>query len=150
MSYIQTTLTPDETVRYTAKLSQWYFLPFCIYGVFFIWLGLFFIEEKILLIALGFFVCGLIIFSWVAVQFMSTEIAVTNKRVLCKIGFISRNTTEIALGKVESVDVDQGIIGRIMGYGSVRVFGTGTNMALMKGIDDPLNFRAAVMEAIAP
>jgi uncharacterized membrane protein YdbT with pleckstrin-like domain len=150
MSYIEATLTPNEKVQYVAKVSQWYLLPFCLYGLFFVWIALFYLNSKSIMIQTAFIMVAFWIFSWVAIQYGATEMAVTNKRVLCKLGFVSRSTTEIALSKIESVDVDQGFLGRIMNYGNIRVFGTGNNVAFMKGIDEPLKFRAAVMTAISP
>jgi len=55
----------------------------------------------------------------------TTEIAVTNKRIIYKRGFIWRHTAEMNMDKVASVDVDQSILGRILNYGSVHILGTG-------------------------
>ncbi len=89
-------------------------------------------------------VIGVTILLWVAVQVWTTEMAVTNKRIIYKTGLIARNTTELMIGKVESVQVNQGITGRLFGFGQVDVSGTGSNSAKFKGVVDPLAFRAAV------
>ena len=71
----------------------------------------------------------------------TTELAVTNRRVIYKRGFISRHTIEMNMDKVESVDVDQTILGRMMGYGNIVVRGTGSGLEPMRDIADPLTFR---------
>lgn len=77
----------------------------------------------------------------------TSEFAVTNKRVIIKVGLISRRTVEINLAKIESIGVDQSIIGRIFGYGTITVIGTGGTKEPFSGIADPLGFRKAVNEA---
>lgn len=78
----------------------------------------------------------------------TTESAVTSSRVILKTGWLSRKTDEISLRKVESVLMSQGIIGRIFNFGSVLVIGTGGNKVLIRGIADPMSFRA-VVQAVA-
>jgi uncharacterized membrane protein YdbT with pleckstrin-like domain len=74
----------------------------------------------------------------------SGEFAVTNKRVVVKVGFISRRTIEINMSKVESVEVNQGIFARLLNYGTIMVIGTGGTKEPFDLIDDPLAFRRAV------
>jgi uncharacterized membrane protein YdbT with pleckstrin-like domain len=71
----------------------------------------------------------------------TTEIAVTDRRIIYKEGFISRNTVEMHMDKVESVDVDQSVMGRILDYGDVIVKGTGTGFEPLKRIAAPLELR---------
>jgi uncharacterized membrane protein YdbT with pleckstrin-like domain len=78
----------------------------------------------------------------------SSEFAVTNKRVVVKVGFLRRHSTEILLRQVEGITVDQGILGRIFGYGTIVVEGTGSDRTPYSGIADPLKFRLAVQEQI--
>ena len=75
------------------------------------------------------------------IQFASTEMAITNRRVVAKIGFIWRRTIEMERQKVESVSVDQSILGRVLDYGTIIVRGTGSTLEPMANIDDPLEFR---------
>ena len=79
---------------------------------------------------------------------ISTELALTNKRVIAKIGFIARSTVELNLNKVESLSVDQSIAGRIFNYGLILVRGTGGVSAPFSYIAAPLSFRKAVNEQI--
>jgi uncharacterized membrane protein YdbT with pleckstrin-like domain len=78
----------------------------------------------------------------------STEMAVTNRRVLMKSGMFGRRTVELMLSKVESIGVDQGVLARMAGYGRVVVRGTGGTHELFERIDRPLEFRRQVQEQI--
>ncbi len=82
------------------------------------------------------------------VNFTTSEFGVSNKRVLMKTGFISRHSLETLLGKVESIGVHQGVLGRILGYGVVVIGGTGGSKEAFFGIRDPLEFRRRVQEQI--
>ena len=79
---------------------------------------------------------------------LSTELAVTSKRVIVKFGFIRRSTIELNHSKVESFHVHQGLFGRIFGYGTLHINGTGGGMTPIQNIADPLGFRRKAMEAI--
>src|SRR5206468_6927850 len=79
---------------------------------------------------------------WVKAQ--TSEFAVTNKRVIVKVGLIRRDTLELLLSKVESIGVDQTVTGRIVGYGSIVVVGTGGTRETFKNIARPLDFRKQV------
>ena len=74
----------------------------------------------------------------------STELAVTNRRVIHKTGFLSRSTREMNREKVESVDVQQSISGRIFGYGTILVRGVGSSWEPFSHIADPLAFRSSI------
>jgi uncharacterized membrane protein YdbT with pleckstrin-like domain len=77
----------------------------------------------------------------------STELAVTNKRVITKFGFIQRDTVELNIQKVESVQVQQGIMGRMLDFGTIVIAGGGNPQAPVPGIRDPMGFRRAFLEA---
>jgi len=72
------------------------------------------------------------------------EQGVTNKRVIFKTGIISRRSEEMKLASIETVEIDQGIFGRILGYGSVKVTGRGTSDVLFRLIDDPMAVKRAI------
>ena len=78
-----------------------------------------------------------------------TEMAVTNKRVIVKTGLAERRTTEILLSRIESVVVDEPAIGRILGYGTVIVRGTGGTPEIFEKIQNPLKLREQVQSQIA-
>ena len=75
----------------------------------------------------------------------TTEIAVTSKRVIHKKGFIRRDTAEMNMDKVESVIVGQSLLGRLLGYGTVTVRGTGAGLEGLPFIADPLALRSAIV-----
>ena len=74
----------------------------------------------------------------------TTETDVTNMRVVHKTGFIQRRTFEMALDKIESVDVDQSIMGRFLNYGDVTINGVGEGKETIRTIASPLAFRSAI------
>jgi uncharacterized membrane protein YdbT with pleckstrin-like domain len=80
---------------------------------------------------------------------LSSEFAVTNKRVLVKVGLIRRHSLELLLQKVEGIGVDQTLTGRILGYGTITVSGTGGTREAFRLISDPLEFRRQVQAEIA-
>ena len=74
----------------------------------------------------------------------TTELAVTDHRVIYKTGLLARHTIEMNRDKVESVDVDQTLLGRIFGYGTIIVRGTGGSLEPIRTIGDPLTFRSNI------
>jgi uncharacterized membrane protein YdbT with pleckstrin-like domain len=74
----------------------------------------------------------------------TTELAVTDHRVIYKSGLLSRHTIEMNRDKVESVDVDQTLLGRIFSYGTITVRGTGGSLEPIRNIGDPLTFRSHI------
>lgn len=89
---------------------------------------------------------------WIVALFLflrnrGLERAVTNKRVIQKTGIISRRTDEMKLGSIETVEIQQGILQRMLGSGTVRVTGRGISDVLMTRIDDPMAVKKAIEEA---
>jgi len=82
------------------------------------------------------------------IRYSTSEFGITNKRVLAKVGFIRRNSLEVLLSKVEGIQVNQGILGRILGFGSIVVSGTGGTKDPFHKISAPLEFRRRVQEQI--
>ena len=80
---------------------------------------------------------------WEAESFC-TELAVTDRRVIFKTGFVRRRTVEMNMDKVETVDVDQSILGRILGYGTIHVLGTGSGIEHLRQVAHPLELRSAI------
>jgi uncharacterized membrane protein YdbT with pleckstrin-like domain len=113
-AYVESNLVKDERVVHETRL-HWI--------AFFTWRGLFTLFLAPLIATL------------------TSEFAITDKRIIIKVGFLSRRTLELNLSKVESVNVDQSILGRILGYGSIVVIGTGGTRELFGDIRDPLEFR---------
>ena len=92
---------------------------------------------------------GFVAFLWFLsawIQIASTEFAVTTQRVIIKVGLIRRNTVEVLLTKVEGVQVDQGILGRMLDFGTIRVTGTGGTKEPFKLIRRPMQLRQHVQD----
>jgi len=91
---------------------------------------------------------AIIIFSYGVAKRNATEMAVTNRRVLIKTGMTSRRTLDLMLSRVESIGVEETAAGRVLGYGSVVVRGTGGTPEPFLMIAHPQEFRRAVQEQI--
>lgn len=77
-----------------------------------------------------------------------TELVITNRRVMVKFGLVSRHTVELFLSKVEGANIEQGVLGRLLGYGSIHVKGTGTGMTPIDNIANPEIFQRVLLEQI--
>ena len=129
-AYVAKNLIQDERLIYTGRLSAWGYAGRIALGV--------------VLIPL---VVGLFLLAWVWIQMRTVEMAITNKRLIIKSGLVSRQTIELNLGKVESLQVEQTVMVRLLDYGSIQVNGTGTAHAPIRGVADPLEFRRQFMQA---
>ncbi len=130
-SYIDGTLIKDEKVTYIGHISLWSLAPLIALGF----------------ITLALFGLGLIFWIMAFIRYKTTELAFTNKRVIAKFGFISRQTIELNISKVESIQVNQSILGRIFNFGTLIISGAGTPQAPIPGISNPMEFRRAFMES---
>ena len=74
----------------------------------------------------------------------TNEIVVTDRRVIYAHGFIQRHTVEVHMDKIESVDVDQSVLGRLLDYGDVTIRGTGTTLEPIREVDRPIALRNEV------
>ena len=118
-NYVNSHLIMGETVVYSAKLHWIIYLT----------------AKAILTI-------------WIApfIQRATSEFAITTKRVIIKEGLIARRTLEMNLSKIETVNVDQSITGRILNYGSITIIGTGGTHEVFHNIAHPMQFRKAFQE----
>jgi uncharacterized membrane protein YdbT with pleckstrin-like domain len=146
MSYVQRVLQPGETIRHTASIHWIVYVPGA--SLIVAALAVFAFAEiaaqgKILaqIVAGLLGIIGLFLFIREWFTWWTTEIAVTDRRIIYKEGFIRRNTVEMHMDKVESVDVEQSILARILDYGDVIVKGTGTGFEPLKRISAPLDLR---------
>jgi len=130
-SYIEGALIKDERVMYIGHISLWSLSHLLFLG----------------LLTLPLFGLGLVLWLMAYIQYKTTELAITNKRVIAKFGFISRKTIELNIARVESIQVNQGIAGRIFNFGTLVISGAGNPQAPIPGISDPMSFRRAFMEA---
>lgn len=130
MSYIERSLGVGETVVAKAHFHWWY--------SFKAWLALIF---------LGIFLVGIWMFFSMMIRKWTTEIAVTSHRFVIKTGLFSLQTNEIALPNIEGVRVEQTFWGRILGFGHLRIEGTGVDAIEIPNIANPVEFRRAIETA---
>ena len=81
------------------------------------------------------------------IRIWTTEIAITNRRLICKRGWIARKTDEINLNRIEEVNLEQSVLGRLLGYGKVFCQGTGSADIELPTMADPLRFKKELQEA---
>jgi uncharacterized membrane protein YdbT with pleckstrin-like domain len=146
--YIDDILQPGEKVLYSTNAHWIFYLPAI--AAWILAVVLFFLsratvtESLVLLYLSASAVVAIAALYWTFKAWFhrwTTETDVTNLRVVHKTGFIKRRTFEMSLDKVESVDVDQSILGRILNYGNVTVRGVGEGAETITTIASPLDFR---------
>jgi uncharacterized membrane protein YdbT with pleckstrin-like domain len=150
MSYVQRVLQPGEVVRHTAATHWIVYWPGVLFAiaaiVILIWAR--FLPQSLLVwmnwlaALLGAVALFLLIREWFG--WWTTEIAVTNLRVIYKTGLVKRRTKEMNMDKVESVEVDQTILGRILDYGTVTITGTGAGLEALSGVAQPIDLRNSI------
>ena len=128
--YVENNLVPGESIVFETKLH---------------WITI--VSAVIVSIFIASFTqgAGLLLMIVPLIKYFTNEVAVTTKRVIIKYGWLGNNTLELNFSKVESVSVNQGIIGKILGYGTIIVGGTGGTRQPFTTIADPNGFRKALM-----
>jgi uncharacterized membrane protein YdbT with pleckstrin-like domain len=149
--YIDDILQPGEKVLYSTNAHWIYYLPAIaawVLALVLLALSRATTTESIILLCLSASaVVALAALYWMSKGWFhrwTTETDVTNLRVVHKSGFIKRRTFEMSLDKVESVDVNQSILGRLLNYGDVTVNGVGEGTETIKTIASPLAFRNSI------
>ena len=155
MRYVNRVLEPGETVIYETSLHRLIYFRAAVAGIICIVLliasasvG----DQPKLILALE---IAAILFALLAaggwlrafIRRATTELAITDHRIIYKTGLLSRHTLEMNRSKVESVDVDQSILGRLLNYGTIVVRGTGGSLEPIRDIADPLTFRSRITTA---
>jgi uncharacterized membrane protein YdbT with pleckstrin-like domain len=146
MKYVNALLASDEAVRFETR-RHWLVYRYAILMLALLAASLAlpqnFHDERFIIAIILIPLAGIAaLFGWI--RRAATIITVTNHRLICKNGLISRHTVEMNLDKIESVDVDQTVLGRIFGFGMVTVRGVGTTIDPIRGIADPIGIRQAV------
>ena len=124
MSYIEKTISRNEEIIHVVRFHWIYTFTAILY-----------------LLIFGPFILGIIVFITMMIKKWTTERILTNTRYIQKIGWIARNTEEISINRIEEVELSQSILGRILGYGSVIISGTGSGNIELKSIRKPLVFQ---------
>jgi uncharacterized membrane protein YdbT with pleckstrin-like domain len=152
MSYVRSILQPNEQILVVGKL-HWivYIRAILFLGVGIILIALEhnlpneYLPTYLSYATIAVFGVGALV-SFLHAWFIrwTTEFAVTDRRVIYKRGFISRHTAEMNMDKIESVDVDQSLMGRMLNYGTIHVLGTGQGIESLPRIAAPLALRNAI------
>ena len=162
MSYVESNLVPGETVIYQTRLHWLVMLWHLVLGCFLLALSgallLYYTQSqtgiesqtlRVMEIASAvLLVCGVVAILVGTVRRNATEMAVTNRRVVIKTGLASRKTIEMLLNKVESIEVSETTAGRMLGYGTIVVIGTGGTPQPFHKVAHPLEFRSQVQQQI--
>jgi uncharacterized membrane protein YdbT with pleckstrin-like domain len=164
LSYVEKHLIPGESVQYQTKLHWIVMLGHAVIAVLLTLLAIAMpitwaslraktkgpsVPSAVYLFALVCFVAGAALFLAGLLRRKATEMAVTSKRVIVKTGIAERRTVEVLLSRIESVVVDEPALGRLLGYGTVIVRGTGGTPEVFEKIYHPLEFREQVQRQIA-
>lgn len=151
MSYVARILQPGEQRLHSGKIHWVVYVPplaLCVLGAV---LWLLALEREpgrvttlLQLLAALCAAAGLLWLAWTWFDTWITEVEITDRRVIYKHGFIRRETSEMNMDKIESVVVNQSILGRLLDYGDVIVRGTGEGLEPFKTLARPLEFRNKV------
>lgn len=145
MAYVNEILEPGETIRVVGRLHWIAYTGAAIYGG--LTLLLVFFSPKFPGAHAFALLAALVTageFLRVLIRSLTTEIAVTDRRVVYKSGLIARLTAEMNMSEVETVNVHQTVLGRLLGFGTIQVRGTGEGIAPLPGIASPLQVRKAI------
>src|SRR5689334_2578835 len=151
MGYVEKHLAPDEEIAFRTRLHPVVFAGTVTFAACVIGATALIVArnelapETVRLLWLA--AAGIIVVSFVSpyLRWRTSEFAVTNRRVLVKVGLLSVHTVELLLGKVEAIAVDQPLTGRLLGYGTLRVVGTGGSVEAFPRVARPDAFRDAVV-----
>ncbi|EPK3281763.1 TPA: PH domain-containing protein [Serratia marcescens] len=133
-NYLSAILTKDEHVIYEGSTTMFAIAPHVIISIILIMLSEAFMMISAAIIIYAFFlIC-------------SVEIVITNKRLIAKFGIFKRKSYEINIDKIESFQINQGILGRVFNYGSLTALGTGSAMAPIPMISKPFEFKKQFSE----
>ena len=153
-SYAESVLAEGERIVHQAVTSHWTYVPRYLLGIIFIAAGVLGLlltpasSDLALLLMAAPILIGALVIATALVKRLTTELALTNRRIIVKRGLIARDTVEMNLAKIESVRVNQGLLGRILNYGDVTVVGTGASPEPLRGIADPLELRKKLGEVM--
>ncbi len=150
MSYIQESLAGNEHLIYRAHF-HWLYKAFAWSALLLSAVAALYAHAHAgpLWAAYALLGCGVIVFLAIMVPIWAQQIAVTDQRLILRRGLIRRSTEELQLRAVEEVQLEQGILGRIFGFGRVIVSGTGIEDVRLPALAEPVRLRRKLQEAIA-
>ena len=161
MSYIDASLVPGESVVYQTRLHWIVMLRHLLLGALLLAGGGALLSYLLNHPGLGnnrehlteggtaaLLLCGIVAIVAGMVRRNATEMAVTTRRVVVKQGLVNRKTIEMLLNKIETIEVSEPMAGRILGYGSITMVGTGGTSEPFHKIAQPLQFRSEVQQQL--
>ena len=149
MSYTESHLLNGEKITYQGRLHWFPFLPaYLLCGAFILVALAGVVIETWWLTIVGLAV-AIPTFVWTYITKSTSEFSITNKRVVIKVGFIKRRTLETMLSKVETIGVEQSLLGRVFDFGTIVVVGTGGTQEPFHNLSDPLEFRRQVQSEVS-
>jgi len=163
MTYLSKMLLPDERIVYIATLHWVIFIPgMCLTALggfigFYSYALIGFIMGQSMAQVFGrvlagaafiLALVGLGLLIGALVRQSSTELAITNRRLIAKYGFISRSTFEIMINRVTGANFDQTIMGRLLGFGTILVHGAGGDISPFDVVTNPQLFQRALMDVL--
>lgn len=137
MSYVSRSLSENEKI---IRMGSVHWIVFA-WPVIWMVIGT---VTMTLVIGIFIFIIALLALIGAIFYKFTTELAVTDKKVVAKWGFISRKTIEQRLSKIDAVTVNQSTLGRLLNYGEITIQGSGMALTPIKNVSDPLAFRRAV------
>ena len=147
MSYIDRHLLPGELVTYRTRLHWKIFVVPVVVSLILLGLAIWALSANRRLLAIPPVAIAVILLFVAWIRRRSSEFAVTNKRVIIKLGVVSTRSMELLLPKIEGITVTQSLAGRMFGYGEIMVTGSGGTQEPFDNIQSPLDFRQAVQAA---
>ena len=149
MSYIKSQLLPGEEIKYRGHLHRSIFAPAFSFAVTAVLSFVVVLQSGDLPIFWGLLGAAIVSYIWAQILYSTSEFVVTNKRVVIKVGWLRRRTVETMLNKVEGINVEQSVLGRILGYGSIIITGTGGTQEPFRNIGSPFEFRRQVQAQVS-
>jgi len=162
-TYMETVLLANERLEYVGYLHWIIFVPglcsavggavLCLLPFYLLkpWLVPAILAElhrTVLWAGLSGVGAGVLLLVSAYLRMLSTELAITNRRIIAKTGFISRNTFEMMLTRIEGANIEQSVLGRVLNFGSVYVHGTGGGITPIDHVVDPLGFKRHVLMGV--
>ncbi len=150
MSYIEQSLATNEQLVYRAhfhwfyRFAAWGLLIASAVGGFIV-----FAQNYPLWVGGALIACGLLIFLAIMLPIWSQQIAVTSQRLIHRRGLVRRSTEELQLSAVEEVRLEQGLLGRLLGFGRIVVSGTGIEDVRLPALAEPVRLRRKLQEAMS-
>jgi len=160
VSYIKSNLDTGEKLKWNARISIKVlilsYVIFLILGIFFSYLFSDIIIKEVLsvffkiniettsIVILTALIITVLLTPVYIFTYYGSDFAVSNKRVISKKGIVSRNVSEMNLDSIESVNLDQNVLGRLLNFGTIKVYGRGTSSVIFVGIDEPVKVRKLI------